>query len=155
MRGEGDSNPDPGSVVLMCVEVLIRVSGKHALFQMDAWHVAASLRIPAALFQDFCQLKHSEAPISSHPSLVSNQVTDPLASMDVCVVDRYFSIDLFAACCRLLYTILKHHKRYGFCFCLSVSVSHTHKYTKNDTKNIKIRGLNPWCLSCNFVLKGF
>ncbi|KAG2705883.1 hypothetical protein I3760_05G076500 [Carya illinoinensis] len=111
MRSEGDSNPDPGSVILMCVEVLIRVSGKHALFQMDAWHVAASLRIPAALFQDFCQLKDSEAPSSSHPSLVlDNQVADPLASMNVCVVDRYFSIDLFAACCRLLYTILKHHK---------------------------------------------
>ncbi|KAG7978151.1 hypothetical protein I3843_05G068500 [Carya illinoinensis] len=111
MRSEGDSNLDPGSVILMCVEVLIRVSGKHALFQMDAWHVAASLRIPAALFQDFCQLKDSEAPSSSHPSLVlDNQVADPLASMNVCVVDRYFSIDLFAACCRLLYTILKHHK---------------------------------------------
>lgn len=124
MRSEGDSNPDPGSVILMCVEVLIRVSGKHALFQMDAWHIAASLRIPAALFQDFCQLKDSEAPISSHPSLVSdNQVADPLANMNVCVVDRYFSIDLFAACCRLLYTILKHHKRYG----ISLSLTQVHK----------------------------
>lgn len=117
---KGDSNPDPGSVILMCVEVLIRVAGKHALFQMDAWHVAQSFRIPAALFQDFCQLKLSEAPISSHSSLIlDNQASDPLASTNICVVDRYFSIELFAACCRLLHTVLKHHKRCGLSLSLS------------------------------------
>ncbi|EXB36837.1 hypothetical protein L484_003222 [Morus notabilis] len=93
----GDSIPDPGAVILMCVEVLIRISGKHALFQMEAWHVAQSLRIPGALFQYFHQLKLSITP-------------NPVASMQSCGVDRRFTIDLYAACCRLLYNVLKHHK---------------------------------------------
>lgn len=94
----GKTDPDPGAVILMCVEVLKRISGKHTLFQMEAWHVAQSIRIPGSLFQDFCRLKLSE---TSHRS-----------SDQICAVDGRFSIDLFAACCRLLYNVLKHHKRY-------------------------------------------
>ena len=117
MHDKGNANPDSGSVILMCIEVLIRIFGKHALFQMKPWHVAQSLRIPAALFQDFHQIKLSEASISSHSSLIlDNEISDQLASKDLSVVDRHFSIDLFAACCRLLYTVLKHHKRYSLSF---------------------------------------
>ncbi|XP_038705965.1 uncharacterized protein LOC120001630 isoform X2 [Tripterygium wilfordii] len=106
-----DSCPDQGSVILMCVEVLTRISGKHSLFQMDSWHVGQALHIPAALFQDFHQLGRSEAPVPSHFSLVSNnQDCDSAASLNPSVVDRQFSVELFAACCRLLYTVLKHHK---------------------------------------------
>lgn len=109
---KGDNSPDPGAIILMCVEVLTRVSGKHALFQMDSWHVAQDLRIPAALFQDFCQLRHSECPVLSNSSLIlDNKECDPVARMNSCVVDQQFSIELFASCCRLLYTTVKHHKR--------------------------------------------
>ncbi|KAL4320201.1 hypothetical protein GQ457_18G017920 [Hibiscus cannabinus] len=106
---EGDRNPDPGSVVLMCVEVLTRVSGKHALFQMDLCHIGQSLRIPGALFQDFHQLRISEAPISSNLFLDEQNHTS-IVSMKSHVLDRQFSVNLFAASCRLLYTVLKHHK---------------------------------------------
>ncbi|KAM6595354.1 hypothetical protein CsatA_005878 [Cannabis sativa] len=107
----GDTNPDPGAVILMCVEVLIRISGKHALFQMEAWHLAQSLRIPGALFQDFHQLKLSKSSVRNTPSNNSdNHISDPVGSMQLCNVDRRFSIDLFSACCRLLYNVLKHHK---------------------------------------------
>ena len=117
MHEKGNTNPDSGSVILMCIEVLIRIFGKHALFQMKPCHVAQSLRIPAALFQDFHQIKLSEGSISSHSSLIlDNEISDQLASKDLSVVDRHFSIDLFAACCRLLYTVLKHHKRYSLSF---------------------------------------
>lgn len=88
-----DNNPDPGSVILMCVEVLIRVSGKHAMFQLDSWHIAQSLHVPGALFQDLPCLQLSGASIGYETLL-----------------DRHFSMNLFAACCRLLYTVLKHHK---------------------------------------------
>ncbi|OMO74447.1 hypothetical protein CCACVL1_16713 [Corchorus capsularis] len=101
-----ERNPDPGSVVLMSVEVLTRISGKHALFQMEPWHVGQSLRIPGALFQNFHQLRLSEAPVSSS----TKQNHDSIVNMEYHVVDRQFSINLFAACCRLLYTVLKHHK---------------------------------------------
>ncbi|CAL5192117.1 unnamed protein product [Lathyrus oleraceus] len=40
--------PDPGSAVLMCVEVLTTVSRKHGLFSMDVCHVGHMLHIPAA-----------------------------------------------------------------------------------------------------------
>lgn len=106
------NGPDPGSVVLMCIEVLTRVSGKHALFQMDSWHVAQSLRVPAALFQDIRQLSISEAPVPSNSAIFSDdQNSNTVESQTSIAVDRQFSINLFAACCRLLYTILKHHKR--------------------------------------------
>ncbi|KAK9287343.1 hypothetical protein L1049_015758 [Liquidambar formosana] len=111
IHNKGDTGPDAGSVILMCVEVLTKVSGKQALFQMDSCHVVQSLRIPAALFQNFLHLRLSEAPAASTSLMyVDNQDYDPIASTSSCVVDRRFSIDLFAACCRLLYTVLKHHK---------------------------------------------
>ncbi|XP_015893451.3 uncharacterized protein LOC107427580 [Ziziphus jujuba] len=108
---EGNTDPDPGAVILMGVEVLTRISGKHALFQMEAWHVAQALRIPATLFQDFHQLKLSKASVLCDTSMISSDsVSDPAASMQLNDVDRKFSLDLFAACCRLLYTVMKHHK---------------------------------------------
>ncbi|XP_021285690.1 uncharacterized protein LOC110417585 isoform X2 [Herrania umbratica] len=112
VSNEGDRNPDAGSVVLMCVEVLTRVAGKHALFQMDPWHTGQSLCIPGALFRDFHQLRLSEASVSNNSLLYSDKQThNSMASKKYSVVDRQFSVNLFAACCRLLYTVLKHHKR--------------------------------------------
>lgn len=111
VSNEGDRNLDPGSVVLMCIEVLTRVSGKHALFQLDLCHIGQSLRIPGALFQEFHQLRISEGPVSSN-TFLDKQNHNSTVSMEYHVLARQFSINLFAACCRLLYTILKHHKRY-------------------------------------------
>uniref|UniRef100_A0A2P2J3V6 Nucleolar 27S pre-rRNA processing Urb2/Npa2 C-terminal domain-containing protein n=1 Tax=Rhizophora mucronata TaxID=61149 RepID=A0A2P2J3V6_RHIMU len=108
-----DSGPHTGAVILMCVEVLTRILAKHALFHLDSWHVAQSLRIPSALFQDFGQLRASEGPISSNPFLfLDNQDCDQVAGMNSnsCVVDHQFSIELFAKCCRLLSTIVKHRQ---------------------------------------------
>ncbi|KAI9181831.1 hypothetical protein LWI28_019092 [Acer negundo] len=108
---DGHNGPDSGSVILMCIEVLTRVSSKHALFELDSWHVAQSLRIPAALFQDIHQLRLSEAPILSKSEMfLDNQNSNLVPSLNSCVVDRQFTINVFAACCKLLYTILKHHK---------------------------------------------
>ncbi|GMP37637.1 hypothetical protein CsSME_00009228 [Camellia sinensis var. sinensis] len=111
ISSKGNADPDPGSVILMCVEVLTRVLGKHAMYQLDSCQVGQSLRIPAALFQNFFQLRISEAPaVPNSLRLLDNQDTDIVEGMNSCVVDRQFSIDLFAACCRLLCTVLKHHK---------------------------------------------
>ncbi|KAK3001092.1 hypothetical protein RJ639_021465 [Escallonia herrerae] len=95
----GDADPDPGSITLMCVEVLTRVCGKHAFFQWDTCYVAQSLCMPAALFQNFLELGISDAATKSNSLKFSD------------IFDRQFSMDLYAACCRLLYTVLKHHKR--------------------------------------------
>ncbi|WCJ39554.1 hypothetical protein M5689_020535 [Euphorbia peplus] len=96
--------PDSGAVILMSVELLTRMSGKHALFQMDSWHVAQTLRIPAVLFQDFCKVRDSEASLS-----VDNQDSDILVGQHA-LIDKQFSTALFSACCRLLSTTLRHHQ---------------------------------------------
>ncbi|GKV20994.1 hypothetical protein SLEP1_g31029 [Rubroshorea leprosula] len=78
---------------------------------MDSWHIGQCLHIPGALFQAFCQLRHSEAPESYNSLLLLDKQNDaPSTSMEFCVLDQQFSVNLFAACCRLLYTIVKHHK---------------------------------------------
>lgn len=84
--------PDSGSVILMSIEILTKIYGKPSFFQIDACHIAQSLRVPGALFQYFLQLQISENPIH-------------------CSVDRKISVDLYAACCRMLCNALKHHKR--------------------------------------------
>lgn len=107
-----ESDPDPGSVILMCVEVLTKVAGRHALFEMDSTHVGHSLHMPSTLFKHFSQLR--ALPITSHSVLFT--------ARGVRLVDREFSVDLFAACCKLLYTVLRHRKRYcALLFFLSVS----------------------------------
>ncbi|KAI5343709.1 hypothetical protein L3X38_011585 [Prunus dulcis] len=109
---KGDTDPDPGTVIVMCVDVLARISGKHALYQMEAWHIAQSSRIPSAFFRDFHLLKLSEALVPDDSSTVpNNQISNSVvASKHFSGIDRQYSIDLFAACCRLLHIVLKHHK---------------------------------------------
>ncbi|KAJ4826097.1 hypothetical protein Tsubulata_010944 [Turnera subulata] len=105
------SSPDPGAAILMCVEVLTRVCGKQALFEMDSWHIAQSLHIPAALFTDFSQPRFHGCPaLCNSLTTTDNDHTYPLTAMSLSNVGRQFPIKLFGACCRLLYTIVKHHK---------------------------------------------
>ncbi|KAL9333248.1 hypothetical protein Peur_073387 [Populus x canadensis] len=106
MGSDRDKGPDPGAVILVCVEVLTRVSGKRALFQMDSWHGAQSLRIPAAFFQDFDQLRISEDPALSNSLFSDNQDHNPVAGMNSFVADQQFSVELYTLCCRLLYTMM-------------------------------------------------
>ncbi|CAK9138332.1 unnamed protein product [Ilex paraguariensis] len=107
----GDADPDPGSVLRMCVEVLTRVFGKHALLHTDTCHVVQSLRVPAAIFQSFLQLRIYESPgRSDSPRFSDTEGPESVISKNTCVVDRQFSIELYDACCRLLCTVLKHHK---------------------------------------------
>ncbi|XP_010268229.1 PREDICTED: uncharacterized protein LOC104605241 [Nelumbo nucifera] len=98
----GHVNPDPGSVILMCIEVLTKVAGRHALFQMDSSHVAQCLHTPAALFKDFHELRTSQGS--------GDQDSRHVACMSSNIVDQQFSIDLFSACCRLVCAVLRHHK---------------------------------------------
>ncbi|KAH6820286.1 hypothetical protein C2S53_014024 [Perilla frutescens var. hirtella] len=86
-----NDGPDSGSVTLMCIEILTKISGKPSLFEIDACHIAQSLRVPGALFQYFLQHLISESPVKA-------------------TVDRKVSIELYDACCRMLCTALKHHK---------------------------------------------
>ncbi|GAB2218046.1 hypothetical protein Drorol1_Dr00001263 [Drosera rotundifolia] len=95
---EADAEPDPGAVILMCVELLIKITRKHALFRMNPGHVGQYLRIPAALFQDFHHLK------------VNKHTSNNLHAASSLLLNRQFSLNLYAASCRLLSTIVKHHK---------------------------------------------
>ncbi|XP_040365140.1 uncharacterized protein LOC112169545 [Rosa chinensis] len=120
-QSKDDSDPDPGIVILMCVDVLARISGKHAIYKMDLWHVAHSLRIPSALFQDFHLLKHSKCRVPNDSSTSpNNQPCNPVASVRVSGIDRQYSIGLYSACCRLLHNVVKHHKSewYVLLYCL-------------------------------------
>lgn len=109
-----DATPDSGSVILMIIEVLTRVFGKHALSQMDGCYISQSLRISGGLFQNRLQLKVSKANAQSNHLLIPDSIgSEILESMNTCAVDRQFMIELYAACCRLLCTVLKHYKRHG------------------------------------------
>ncbi|XP_054787877.1 uncharacterized protein LOC129293794 [Prosopis cineraria] len=105
------NSPDPGSAILMCVEVLITISRKHALFRMDSWHIGHLLRIPAALFQNFHQLRVSKDYGSSDPLMISEeQISHQVEAVNLRYVDSQFSLNLFVACCQLLCTTIKHHQ---------------------------------------------
>ncbi|KAK6946382.1 Nucleolar 27S pre-rRNA processing, Urb2/Npa2, C-terminal [Dillenia turbinata] len=105
-HGGDDACPDPGAVVLMCVEVLTRISGKNTLFPMESFHVAQSLRTPGALFQHFCEPRHNNDFLVTSSDWECESVQSTTY-----IVDVQFSVDLYAACCRLLYTVLKHQRR--------------------------------------------
>lgn len=105
--------PDPGSAILMCVEVLTTISRKHGLFSMDVWHVGHMLHIPAALFQNFHQHRISKASRPSDSFMVSEEQSSHSADgVNLCHVDHQFTINLFVACCQLLCTIIRHRPRY-------------------------------------------
>ncbi|KAL4572905.1 hypothetical protein LXL04_019693 [Taraxacum kok-saghyz] len=120
-------DPDPGSVVGMCIEVVTKVSGKHALYQMDSCYVAQALTIPATLFQNVLQ--------ASRRFSNTNEV-----------LDGEYSIELYAACCRMLHTLLRHHKRESLqhIALLEASVSvllHCLEMVNNDQKGSFVWGL--------------
>lgn len=101
--------PDSGSIILMCVEVLTKIAGRHSLLQMDPSHVAQSLHIPTTLFAHFLQLKTLTS--TSHSLLfTARKEVKHIMDKQAYIVHRQFSVELFAACCKLLCTVLKHKK---------------------------------------------
>ncbi|KNA07368.1 hypothetical protein SOVF_172460 isoform A [Spinacia oleracea] len=102
-----NKNPDSGSVVLMCVEVLTRISGKRAQFHLDSHHVGQSLHIPAAVFQGFCLIGVGK---DSRQSSIRSDGKEYEKLESYFLVDSQFSVNLYAASCRLLWTVVKHRK---------------------------------------------
>ncbi|KAI5383114.1 hypothetical protein KIW84_070500 [Lathyrus oleraceus] len=101
--------PDPGSAILMYVEVLTTVSRKHGLFSMDVCHVGYMLHIPAALFQSFHQHRISKASRPSYSFMVLEEKNSRSKDgVNFCHVDHQFTINLFVACCQILCTIIRH-----------------------------------------------
>ena len=110
--GKVASTPDPGSAILLSVEVLVTVSRKHTLFPMDVWHVGHLLHIPAAFFQNFHQLRATKASGPSEALMISEEhICDPAKRVDFCP-DHQFLVSLFEMCCKLLYTTILHRPRY-------------------------------------------
>lgn len=97
-------NADAGSVILMCVEVLITIAGKQS-FHMNKCHASQCLHVPMVLFKNFCELRDSlDCNFSTDSPDVSGSSNDAHDYM----VDREFSVDLYTSCCKLLYTTLRH-----------------------------------------------
>ncbi|CAM8925788.1 unnamed protein product [Rhodiola kirilowii] len=104
-------DPDPGAVALMCTEVLTRIFAKKALFSLDSCHVGQALRLPGALFQNFLHVKHTLVKFTSDTKGATGiDECEPALASPSHVVDRKFAIDLYASSCRLLSTVIKHHK---------------------------------------------
>jgi len=93
-------HPDAGAAVLMCVEVITSFVGRHS-FQIDASHVSQCLHIPVTLFKGFRHLlsKYCNQSVGHHADHVEY------------ILDRQFSVDIYAACCKLLCTTLRHQQR--------------------------------------------
>jgi len=110
------STPDPGSAILMSVEVLVTVSRKHGQFPMDMGYVGQILHIPALLFQNVHQLRVTNASGPSETSIISEQrICDPVNRMGH--VDHLVS--LFYVCCQLMCTIIMHRPRYVLFYLLN------------------------------------
>nr|XP_016491225.1 PREDICTED: uncharacterized protein LOC107810906 isoform X1 [Nicotiana tabacum] len=104
------AEPDPGSVCLMCISVLTKISAKHVFFQLEACHIGQLLHMPAAIFQSVFQLWISKVPLCSNYTggLIFGETEVPRTESSA--VDRQFCIKLYAACCRMLCNVLKHHR---------------------------------------------
>ncbi|XP_074571230.1 uncharacterized protein LOC141827802 [Curcuma longa] len=97
-------NADAGSVILMCVEVLITIAGKQS-FHMNKCHASQCLHVPMVLFKNFCELRDSlDCNFSTDSPDVLGSCNDARDYM----VDHEFSVDLYISCCKLLYTTLRH-----------------------------------------------
>ncbi|KFK29569.1 hypothetical protein AALP_AA7G151800 [Arabis alpina] len=111
VSNKGSNFPDAGSVILMCVEVLIRIAGKHEPSYMDSSHIGQSIHIPGAIFNDYLQTTRAGFSALDGNLLYKNdQQQDRFGSSKDRQVDQKFSLSLYAACCRLLYTAVKHHQ---------------------------------------------
>lgn len=104
------AEPDPGSVCLMCISVLTKISAKHVFFQLEACHIGQLLHMPAAIFQSVFQLWTSKVPLCSNYTGRLTFGETEVPGSDRSAVDREFCIKLYAACCRMLCTVLKHHR---------------------------------------------
>lgn len=101
------AHPDSGYVILLCIEVLIKICAKRAFFQLEKCHIAQLLRLPAAIFQNLFQLKE-------FPRVSTVGVIDESSRRDSSyAIYQQFLLKLYAGCCQLLCTVLKHHKRYS------------------------------------------
>ncbi|KAJ0967599.1 hypothetical protein J5N97_024516 [Dioscorea zingiberensis] len=105
---ETELNPHAGMLILMCVGILTKVAGGRS-YKMEPYYVSQCLHLPTALFQNFHQLKASNV---GYPNwkISTNQDSRQLMDIQCCSIDNQFSVDLFAACCKLLSTTLRHHK---------------------------------------------
>ena len=100
-------HPDAGAIVLMCVEVITSFVGRHS-FQIDASHVSQCLHVPVTLFKNF---KHLLSCRKVPPSEKYCNQSVQHADHDEYILDRQFSVDIYAACCKLLCTTLRHQQR--------------------------------------------
>ncbi|WVZ55893.1 hypothetical protein U9M48_006495 [Paspalum notatum var. saurae] len=138
-------NPDAGAVVLMCVEVITSFVGRHS-FQIDASHVSQCLHVPVELFKGFKHLLACRRiPCSS--AKYCNQSVCQHTDHDEYIIDRQFSVDIYAACCKLLCTTLRHQQReIGCCVALledSVSILLS-CLESTDSKMVNMAGYFAW-----------
>ncbi|XP_015689807.2 uncharacterized protein LOC102709629 [Oryza brachyantha] len=98
-------HPDAGATVLMCIEVITAFVGRHS-FQIDACHVSQCLHVPMTLFKGFKHLLSCQ-----NISHSCNPSVDQLAASNEYVLNRQFSVDMYASCCKLLCTTIRHQQR--------------------------------------------
>ncbi|KAI4993140.1 hypothetical protein ZWY2020_007453 [Hordeum vulgare] len=103
-----DLHPDAGAIVLMCVEVITSFVGRHT-FQIDACHVSQCLHLPVMLFKGFKHLL-ADRSVSCSPENIHEQIPGQSLASKEYILDRQFSVDMYAACCKLLCTVLRHQQ---------------------------------------------
>lgn len=109
---------DAGAVILMCVEVLTEVVGRHS-FHMDSGYVSQYFHIPMVLFAGFHKLRVSRVSSRSTVFSCNEENTSLVGSQSrLYIVDRQFSVELYTSCCRLMCSTIKHQKLYVVLFFL-------------------------------------
>ncbi|CAA7391335.1 unnamed protein product [Spirodela intermedia] len=107
--GRREIDPDPGSTILMCIEILRKFARKNTQLKMDPCLVGQSLHAPSSLFKHFHQLNSFRVP-SGALRFTDSGESISIEDIDHHIVDTRFFVDLYAACCRLLCTVVRHQK---------------------------------------------
>uniref|UniRef100_A0A453L6H1 Nucleolar 27S pre-rRNA processing Urb2/Npa2 C-terminal domain-containing protein n=1 Tax=Aegilops tauschii subsp. strangulata TaxID=200361 RepID=A0A453L6H1_AEGTS len=103
-----DLHPDARAIVLMFIEVITSFVGRHT-FQIDACHVSQCLHLLVTLFKGFKHLLADRSVCCSSENICEQIAGQPLASKEY-ILDRQFSVDMYAACCKLLCAVLRHQQ---------------------------------------------
>jgi hypothetical protein len=109
------SKVDSGPVILQALQILITTASRDTIFPMKACHVALALHCPARLFWPVYR-----SEMSKHKLILKRhaRVEGPepgkknVQSTGRVRICTELGVQLYVSCCRLLCSIIRHHRRY-------------------------------------------
>ncbi|KAI4965455.1 hypothetical protein ZWY2020_054551 [Hordeum vulgare] len=92
----------------LCPDLLSHHLWGGILFKSSC-HVSQCLHLPVMLFKGFKHLL-ADRSVSCSPENIHEQIPGQSLASKEYILDRQFSVDMYAACCKLLCTVLRHQQ---------------------------------------------